>query len=122
MIVNQDHNHGDYEIHCYEPGKLTVNDTVYDRSVIVSTHVLEEWQPQRFDELSLESFASILALRPEVVLLGTGNQLIFPDPKLLVPFYEAQIGVEVMSTLAACRTFNVLMSESRNVVAGLLIR
>lgn len=122
MIVNQDHNHGDYEIHSYEPGKIKVNEALYDRSIIVSTHELQEWQPQRFDELSLDCFGPILALNPEVVLLGTGDKLIFPDTKLLIPFYEAQIGIEIMSTLAACRTFNVLMSESRNVVAGLLIR
>lgn len=122
MLVSQDHNHGDYEIQSYETGKLKINSNYYDHSVIVSSHELLQWAPQNFDELKANSFEQILSLKPAVVLLGTGEKMVLPDPKLLAAFYQAQIGVEVMPTLAACRTFNVLMSESRKVVAALLIR
>lgn len=122
MIVSQDHNHGDYEIKSYEPGKLKINDTVVQHSVVVATHVMEAWQPQNINQLTPQSFETVLALKPEVILLGTGESLTFPPPQLLAAIYEANIGVEVMTTLAACKTFNVLMSESRNVVACLLIR
>lgn len=122
MIVNKDHNHGDYEIHSYEPGKLKINDLIYNQSVIVSSHELTLWPPQQFSQLNADSFNDIVVMQPNIVLIGTGDELIFPDPSILAPFYNAHIGVEVMSTLAACRTFNVLMSEGRNVVAALLIR
>lgn len=122
MIISQDHNHGEYEVHSYEPGQLKINDTVYNHSVIISPKELLDWPPQQFKELQAQNFEVILALKPEVVLIGTGEHLSFPDQVLLSIFYKAEIGVEVMTTLAACRTFNVLMSESRNVVAGLLIR
>jgi uncharacterized protein len=122
MLLSQDHNHGDYEIHSYEAGKLKINDNYYEHSVIVSTHELILWEPQTFEQLAASSFEKILELQPAVVLLGTGEKMVLPNPKLMAPFYESKIGIEVMSTLAACRTFNVLMSEDRQVVAALLIR
>jgi uncharacterized protein len=55
------------------------------------------------------------------VLLGTGATFIFPEPALLAPLRKAGIGVEVMDTAAACRTYNILLGEERNVVAALIV-
>ena len=63
----------------------------------------------------------MVELAPEIVLLGTGAQFRFPEPALLAPLYKAGIGVEVMDTPAACRTYNILLGEGRNVVAALLV-
>ena len=63
---------------------------------------------------------ALLALEPEVVLLGTGARQVFLPPRQLAPFYRKAVGVELMTTDAACRTFNVLAAEERRVVAGLL--
>ena len=63
----------------------------------------------------------ILALDPEVVLLGTGQRQIFPGGRLSRRFFSAGIGIEVMDTGAACRTFNVLVAEQRRVVAVLML-
>ncbi len=122
MILTKDHNHGDYEIHSYQPGKLVINETTYYQSILVATHQLEAWLPQNFQELRSSDFVKILTWHPDVVLLGTGETLKFPPDTLLRAFCEQKIGVEVMSTLAACRTFNVLMAENRRAVAALLIR
>ena len=61
------------------------------------------------------------ALDPEVVLLGTGSRQRFPHPRLSRPLADARIGLEVMSTAAACRTYNILMAEGRKVAAALLV-
>jgi uncharacterized protein len=62
----------------------------------------------------------VLALEPEVVLLGTGARQQFLHPSRLAPIYRAGVGVEIMTTAAACRTFNILVAEERRVVAALL--
>ncbi len=91
------------------------------RSLIVSpTHLITDWPPQILADLQTEHWQQVLSLRPEVVLLGTGSRLAFPQPAVLSACYQAGIGVEVMDTGAACRTFNILAAEGRNVVAALL--
>ena len=62
----------------------------------------------------------VFDLQPEIVLIGTGRKQVFLQPELMMSFYRREVGFEVMSTHAACRTFNVLVSESRNAVAALL--
>ena len=74
-----------------------------------------------FAQLAVEEvYAQTLALKPEVVLLGTGDKLRFPHPSLTRAFAEARIGIEVMDLQAACRTYNILMAEERKVAAALL--
>jgi uncharacterized protein len=72
--------------------------------------------------LAADHFAAIVELAPEIVLLGTGARFTFPMPALLAPLYKAGIGVEAMDTPAACRTYNILLGEGRNVVAALIVR
>jgi uncharacterized protein len=60
-------------------------------------------------------------MAPEIVLVGSGRAFAFPDPSLLAPLYAAGIGVEVMDTRAACRTYNLLLGEGRNVIAALIV-
>ncbi len=60
-------------------------------------------------------------LKPEVVLLGTGTRLRFPHPRLTRALTDAGIGVEVMDTPAACRTFNILAAEGRKVLAAVIL-
>ena len=70
--------------------------------------------------LSAGRLEPIFELGPEVVLLGTGPLQQFPPAELMMEFYRRHVGAEVMSTDAACRTFNVLVSEQRLVVAALM--
>lgn len=122
MELNLDFSKGRYQIRSYEPGKLVVNDTIYNKSVIISLTTLKPWQPQTFAELTVNAFTDILALQPKIVILGTGEKQLFPSSLLLKPLIENNIGVEIMDTAAACRTFNVLTAEGREVVAALLLR
>ena len=109
-------------IRAYAPGRITINQDTYTASLIVTPErIIPDWRPRAFGEITEADIAAIAALEPEVVLLGTGERLRFPPPALTRPLIEAAVGFEVMDTWAACRTYNVLMSEGRRVAAALLI-
>ena len=109
-------------IRTYAAGQITVNQDSYTRSVIVLPgQIVADWPPQRFEELALAHIEKLVPLSPEVVILGTGQRQRFPRAELLAPLVVAGIGWEVMDTGAACRTYNILMSEGRNVAAALLM-
>jgi uncharacterized protein len=92
-----------------------------DNIVVTPERIIEGWTAGGFDTLSEADFAALLELGPEVVLLGTGSSFRFPHPRLTRALTDAGIGVEVMDTPAACRTFNILAAEGRKVVAALLV-
>jgi len=111
-----------HRIRGYGPGHVTVNDERIACSVVVMPErLMRDWPPQRFEDLARAHFEQLLNLAPEIVLLGTGPQLRFPHPEHTAPLAEAGIGLEVMDTSAACRTYNVLMAEGRLVAAALLM-
>ena len=100
---------------------IRIADRTYTGPLIVSAkELLTDWQASSPDELTEELLEPLFGLAPEIVLVGTGSVQVFPKPELLMCFYRRGIGVEFMTTLAACRTFNVLVSERRNVAAALL--
>lgn len=102
-------------------GYVRVNDQRFERPVIVTPEqILGDWSARDFASLAEADFSYFLALRPEVVLLGTGSQHRFAHPLLYRALSNAGIGVEFMNTPAACRTFNILSVEERRVVAGIL--
>ncbi|MDH4273488.1 MAG: Mth938-like domain-containing protein [Gammaproteobacteria bacterium] len=136
MQISLETNHEHYAILGYTPGLLTLvqprrveaPSTVEERKKMVSTscilmpgYMSDTWPPQTFDDLTAEHFAALLALKPELVVLGTGAKLRFPKPDRLAPLINQGIGVEVMDTPAACRTYNFLMVDGRNVLAALLL-
>jgi uncharacterized protein len=100
---------------------ILVVDQLYPGPLVLSaTTLISDWPAQRLEDLGEPALEPVFSLEPEVVLIGTGPVQKFPQPELLMCFYRRQVGVEFMSTDAACRTFNVLVSENRNVVAALL--
>ncbi|HSM69748.1 MAG TPA: Mth938-like domain-containing protein [Xanthomonadales bacterium] len=100
---------------------IRIGDAYYLRSLIVSAQELvTDWVPQHPDELEEVHLQEIIALQPEVVLLGTGSRQHFLAPRDMYFFYRQGIGIEVMTTDAACRTFNVLVTEGRPVAAALM--
>ncbi|HEY8555261.1 MAG TPA: Mth938-like domain-containing protein [Burkholderiales bacterium] len=109
-------------VRAYAPGRITINEDTYTASLIITPErIIPDWPPRAFGDITEDDIAAITALEPEVVLLGTGDRLRFPAPALTRPLIEAGVGFEVMDTWAACRTYNVLMSEGRRVAAALLI-
>jgi uncharacterized protein len=100
---------------------IQIADQLYAGPLIVSaSELITDWDIKQPGDLSESSLETVFSLAPEIVLVGTGAKQIFPAPELLMSFYRRHIGVEFMNTRAACRTFNVLVSEQRNVVAALL--
>jgi uncharacterized protein len=106
----------------YGPGYVEVNRARHTESLVVAAdQLVVDWPADSVDALNADHMAALVALAPEIVLLGTGARLRFPDPALLAPLYKAGIGVEVMDTPAACRTYNILVAEGRNVLAALIL-
>jgi uncharacterized protein len=106
----------------YGKGYVTVNNNRHDRNLAVLPEtLLDNWTAGGFDSLAANDFAAFAGLGLEIVLLGTGSRIRFPRPELLRPLIEAGIGVEVMDTPAACRTYNILMGEGRKVAAALIV-
>lgn len=103
------------------PGHVMVNDERHERSIVVlAEEVRNDWPVGGFDDLQEIHFEYFLALKPDVVLLGTGATQRFAHPRLYRSLTDAGIGVECMNTPAACRTYNILVAEDRKVVAAIL--
>jgi len=105
----------------YGPGYVMIGALRLDRSALVTPRSVEDWPVANVGILEAAQVAQILGVKAEIVLLGSGTRFAFPDPAVLAPLYAARIGVEVMDTPAACRTFNILAAEGRNVVAALVV-
>ena len=89
--------------------------------IVMSNKLILDWQATDFSSLSEADFVQIVDLKPEVVLLGTGEKHQFLHPKIVQKLTENNIPLECMTTAAACRTYNFLMNEGRNVAAALIL-
>jgi len=103
------------------PGYVAVNRVRYEISIVVTPSSVTAWTVSGFDALSAADFAPILDLRPELVIFGTGRVMRFPERALALALNAAGIGLEVMDSGAACRTYNILASEGRKVAAAILV-
>jgi len=109
-------------IRACKPGEIQIKATIYTQSLVVAANALrEDWPLSDIAALEESHIELILEQEPELILLGTGNRLVFPSPENLRCLIESGIGYEIMDTAAACRTYNVLVAEDRHVVAGLII-
>jgi uncharacterized protein len=109
-------------ITAYDSGFIAVNGRQLTKSFLLTPkRLIEDWSPAGFDALAEADFAAIAEIGSPIVLLGTGSRQRFPAPKLLRALIERRVGVEVMDTHAACRTYNILMAEGRDVAAALII-
>ena len=123
MKLTDDRTGGSFLVRSFAPGELRVGDATLRRSCLLrADRLVEDWPPQTLDELTPADLDAILALEPEIVILGSGPHQRFPSPQWLAAMLSRGIGCEVMDTGAACRTYNVLVSEGRRVVAALLLR
>ena len=122
MSLTLDENHAAYQIKSYQPGIILVNDITLTKSLIISPQkILPDWEPQSLEALTAEHLQIILSLQPAILLLGTGAKLVFPALAIYGDLINHGIGVEIMDTHAASRTFNALVAEDRNVVAALIL-
>jgi len=106
----------------YGTDHVMVNGERFDRNIVVlAEEMRNDWDAASFAALDETHFAYFLALKPDVLLLGTGARQYFPHPRLYRALTDAGIGVECMNTPAACRTYNILVAEGRKVVAAILL-
>jgi uncharacterized protein len=108
-------------IRAYRDGEITINDKVIAQSVVITPDSIRLWEPRSIDELTAVHIDRLFELDPEIVIIGTGRQLRFPQLALTAALQVRGIGVEVMAHDAACRTFNILLAEDRRVVAALMM-
>lgn len=122
MSLELDQNNAKFQIKAYKAGMIRVNDKTLTKSLIISANeLIEDWAPQTVNELTATSFAQVIPLQPDVLLIGTGSQHTIIPLEIYGDLINQGIGVEIMDTSAACRTFNALCAENRNVVAALVI-
>ena len=105
----------------YGPGFVEINRVRHTTNLIVTPDQVEPWAVTSFESLDATTFERLRELRSEVVLLGTGTRQRFPNPRLTRSLTDARIGLEVMDTQAACRTYNILVGEGRRVAAALFV-
>ncbi|MBC8509387.1 MAG: Mth938-like domain-containing protein [Chloroflexi bacterium] len=110
-----------YSIQGYDPGQIVINEQIHRESLVLSAdQLISPWPVHAVDELHPDNLACIYALKPDVILLGTGEKQVFPSIDILGYFARQGVGVEVMNTGALCRTFNILIAEDRQVVAAVI--
>lgn len=109
-------------ITAYGNGGFRFADMSHRGSILCLPSGIYGWAAASGDDLRLADFDSVLAQLPTgyVLLLGTGKGQVFPDAAITRAFANANIGLEPMSTGAAARTYNLLLSEGRNVAAALI--
>lgn len=106
----------------YGPGWIAIDQDKISHSLIISAQGLrQDWDCQRFEDLTPAHFAALAEIPAELVLFGSGTRSRFVPPAWLQPLMARRIGLETMDTQAACRTYNILAGEGRNVVAALLL-
>lgn len=144
MQVTLEGNYANYRIHAYEPGHVAIaipkslerppeghrdsdsslplwRDRLEHSFVITPERLMRNWGSDNFAELQARHFSELITLDPEIVLFGSGKRLRRPPAETLAVLINAGIGVEIMDTGAACRTFNILMNDDRRVAAALMI-
>lgn len=108
-------------IRAWEPGRVRIADRWIAGNVIVGAdRIVEGWTSVPAHRLTIAELAPAFALEPTIIVLGTGAEGLLPDIELMADVAARSVGLEIMSTPAACRTFNVLLQEQRRVVAALL--
>lgn len=121
MKLHQDAAGGLNTVTAYGPGWVEINRQRHEGPVLLAPEgEVRTWEVASFDALAPEHFARLLEQGPEIVLLGTGRVQRFPHPRLTAALQAARVGVDAMTTQAACRTYNILMAEGRRVLAALL--
>lgn len=111
-----------YRVSAYRDGQVTVNEEVLTRSFVLGAdRLLRDWPPTSMETLRGDHLEALLALEPELVILGSGRRQELPAAEVLAPLIAARIGVEVMDNGAACRTYSVLAAEGRRVALAVLL-
>ncbi len=111
-----------YLVEAHGPGWVRIRGQHYTQGLILTpAEIVSPWGPTCAQELNPEHLLDLVRFAPELILFGMGQRSALLDPRLQALFIDRRIGIEWMTTAAACRTYNILLSEGRRVVAGLII-
>jgi uncharacterized protein len=122
MQLSQDRPEGYLFFRSCAPGRVRVVDRELTRSfVLAPDRLVEDWAPASAAALDPAAFEPVLALEPELVLLGTGERQVFPPRAVQAALLARRVGLEAMANAAACRTYNLLAGEGRRVVAAIIL-
>lgn len=131
MKITLEQSGGIYTLHSYREGTIVVRPPhaapgdedklrhLTGSCLMSATTLIDDWPPQRMEELRAEHLQPVRDLAPEILLIGTGQTMRFPNGPQLSALVALGIGYEVMDSAAASRTYNVLVAEGRRVVAAL---
>lgn len=102
--------------------EIQIGDQVWSEPIALTPEgVLEDWVPVPVESLTIDDLDVLIDTGPAIIVLGTGDQQLLPDRDLMFAMARRGIGLEVMDTPAAARTFNVLVGEGRSVAAVLFL-
>ncbi len=122
MKLQSDPHSGANTITGYGDGYVEINQIPYAHAVLLSSDgAISAWPVESFDSLEASDFDQMVELKPELILIGTGSRQRFPKPELLKSLISAKIGFEIMDSQAACRTYNILVGEGRQVLLALIV-
>ena len=122
MQLNHERPDYDFALRSADGRSARVNDRVLTASFILTpSRLVEHWPVCAGQPLAAGDLAPLLALQPELVVLGTGDAQVFPSAEVMAACLSRGIGLEVMNNPAAARTYHVLASEGRRVVAGFML-
>jgi uncharacterized protein len=122
MKMALDDSAGRYTVRSYSAGEVQIRDQRYVRSLIVLPgRILPDWEPGHPGDLDGSHLRPVIDHAPEVLILGTGERQVFPEPALFAELMARGIGFEVMDNAAACRTYNILVAEGREAALALVI-
>ena len=120
MQISQDTTQGPH-INSYATGQVTIDKTCYQHNVIVTMDSIMAWKVSQFTDLNTTNLQVLLQYDAELIIIGYGAEQGFLPSELLLQCQQHRVGVEVMNTGAACRTYNILRAEERKVVSGLIV-
>ena len=121
MNLTKDASKAQYRLQSYSNRLFRISDCNYAHSLILSPDHLEEWQLNCIQDFDLQHVEKLLSFKPKIVIIGTGSKHFWLKSEHLLRFYAQNVGIEVMDTKAACRTYSILSSEGREVLAALLL-
>ena len=105
----------------YENHKIYIDDKVFENNIIITSSNIIKWDIRDLKTSTHENYEELLIAKPEIIIIGTGTELIIPNTQLIHQIHKRNIGIEFMITESACKTYNLLVSENRKIVAGLLL-
>jgi len=118
MHFQEDYNSSKIRINAWESGTLTINGKKYQENLILTDkEILTLPIPESVELITEENIKEFCNLRPEVLILGTGEKQVFPATTIMETALCNKVAIEVMDTRTACRIFTLLASEGRKILA-----